>query len=160
MGPQKWTGIMAPIDRNCIKKERKIQYHHLIIYLLTARVVGAPQMILQPVFSIYPCSPLPSGTWQTPGPSIPRCRPATSSSAWQLSVYGKNFNVAIFSDTIKMINVKVFVMIVLIWLYRFTPLSVTWIVFQGHSSVEHFWLKISCSYPIKSKHCSIVDYVK
>ena len=34
----------------------------IIIYPLTARVVGASQMILQPVFSIFPCSPLPSGT--------------------------------------------------------------------------------------------------
>ena len=34
----------------------------IIINPLTARVVGAPQMILQPVFSIFPCSPLPSGT--------------------------------------------------------------------------------------------------
>ena len=34
---------------------------HLIIYPLTARVVGAPQMISQPVFSIFPWSPLPLG---------------------------------------------------------------------------------------------------
>ena len=33
----------------------------IIINPLTARIVGAPQMILQPVFSIFPCSPLPSG---------------------------------------------------------------------------------------------------
>ena len=32
------------------------------IYPLTVRVVGAPQMISQPVSSIFPCSPLPSGT--------------------------------------------------------------------------------------------------
>ena len=51
-----------------------------LIYPLTARVVGAPQMILQPVFSIFPCSPLPSGTWRTPGLSIPRCCLPTSSS--------------------------------------------------------------------------------
>ena len=43
----------------------------IIIYPLTARVVGAPQMILQPVFSIFPCSPLPSGTCRTLGLSIP-----------------------------------------------------------------------------------------
>ena len=35
----------------------------LFIYPLTARVVGPPQMISQPVSSISPCSPLPSGTW-------------------------------------------------------------------------------------------------
>ena len=32
----------------------------VIIYPVTARVVGAPQMISQPVSSIFPCSPLPS----------------------------------------------------------------------------------------------------
>ena len=40
------------------------------IYRLTARVVGALQMISQPVFSIFPCSSLPSGTCRTPGLSI------------------------------------------------------------------------------------------
>ena len=39
----------------------------IIIYPLTARVVEAPQMILQLVSSILPCSQLPSGTWRTPG---------------------------------------------------------------------------------------------
>ena len=34
----------------------------------------------QPVFSIFPCSPLPSGTWRTPGLSIPWwCLPTSSS---------------------------------------------------------------------------------
>ena len=37
------------------------------------RVVGAPQMISQPVSSIFPCSPLPSKTCQNPGLSIPWC---------------------------------------------------------------------------------------
>ena len=45
----------------------------IIINPLTARVAGAPQMILQPVFSIFPCSPLPSRTCRTPGLSIPWC---------------------------------------------------------------------------------------
>ena len=45
----------------------------IIIYPLTARVVWAPLMILQPVFSIFPCSPLPSGTCRTPGLSSPWC---------------------------------------------------------------------------------------
>ena len=39
----------------------------IIINPLTARVVLVPQMTLQPVFSIFPCSPLPSGTCRTPG---------------------------------------------------------------------------------------------
>ena len=51
-----------------------------------------------------------------------------------LSVCGKNFNVAIFSVTIHMINVKLCMMVVLMELYPFIPLSVTLIVLQGHSS--------------------------
>ena len=39
----------------------------IIIYPLTARVVWAPQMISQPVFSIFPCCPLPSGNCRTQG---------------------------------------------------------------------------------------------
>ena len=61
--PQNWTSTII-----------------IIIYSLPARVVGAPQMISQPVFSIVPCSPLPSGTWRTPGLSIPWCCLPTSSS--------------------------------------------------------------------------------
>ena len=52
----------------------------LLFYPLTARVVGASQMISQPVSSILPCSSLPSGTWQNPGLSIPWCCFPTSSS--------------------------------------------------------------------------------
>ena len=51
----------------------------IIINPLTTRVVGAPQMILQPVFSIFPCSPLPSGTCRTPDLPIPWCCLPTSS---------------------------------------------------------------------------------
>ena len=52
----------------------------IIINPLTARVVWVPQMILQPVFFIFPCSPLHSGTCRTPGLSIPWCcLPASSS---------------------------------------------------------------------------------
>ena len=39
----------------------------IIINRLIKRVVGARQMISQPVFSIVLCSPLPSGIWRTPG---------------------------------------------------------------------------------------------
>ena len=45
----------------------------IIIYPLISRVVGAPQMISQPVSSIFLCSSLPSGTLWTPGLSIPWC---------------------------------------------------------------------------------------
>ena len=52
----------------------------IIIYPLTARVFGASQMISQPDSSIFLCSALPSGTWWTPGLSIPLCCLPTSSS--------------------------------------------------------------------------------
>ena len=58
-----------------------------IIYSLTARVVGAPQMISQLVFSLSPRSPLPSGTWRTPGLSILWCRLPPSSSAFSSSPF-------------------------------------------------------------------------
>ena len=44
------------------------RHHHLF---LNTRVVGAPQLISQPVSSIFPCSSPPSGTWRTPSLSIP-----------------------------------------------------------------------------------------
>ena len=53
----------------------------------------------------------------------------------QVSICGENFNVAILLDTVSMMNVKICMMVVLVELYPFLPLSVTLIVFQGHSSV-------------------------
>ena len=51
-----------------------------LAYPLIARVVGASQMTSQAVFSIFLCSRLPSGTWRTPGLSIPWwCLPSSSS---------------------------------------------------------------------------------
>ena len=40
----------------------------IIVYPLTARVVGVLQIISQLVFSIFLCSPPPSGTWWTSRP--------------------------------------------------------------------------------------------
>ena len=64
----------------------------------------------------------------------------------RLSVCGKTFNVAIFSDTINMINVKFCMMVVLIELCPFIPLSLTLIAFQDHSSGKQFYLKNLCLY--------------
>ena len=62
----------------------------IIINPLTARVVGAPQMILQPVFSVFLCSPLPSGACRTQGLSIPWCcLPISSSVCLTLELKGK-----------------------------------------------------------------------
>ena len=61
-------------------RKEEIRWVFIIINPLTARVIGAPQMILQPVFFHFPSSPLSSGTCQTPGLSIPWCCLPTSSS--------------------------------------------------------------------------------
>ena len=70
--------------------------------------------------------------------------------AGQVSVCGKKFNITIFSDPVNMIpKVKLCVMVELIELFPFIPLSVTLIVCQGHSSVKQFVLKNVCSYLVK-----------
>ena len=80
--------------------------------------------------------------------------------AGQVSSRGKNFNNAIFSDTIYVINVKLCMMVLFIKLYLCIPLSVTFTIFQGHSSVNQFPLKFLCSYLIKLKFDRIVLYAK
>ena len=54
----------------------------------------------------------------------------------------KNFNIETFSDTIDVKNVKLCIMILLIELYLFIPLSVTLTFLQGYSSVKQFELKM------------------
>ena len=49
-----------------------------------------------------------------------------------------NFRIWIFSDTLNVINVKLFMMAPLsIEFYLFIPLSLTWTIFQGHSNVNN-----------------------
>ena len=50
----------------------------------------------------------------------------------------KNLDIAIFSDTINVINVKICMRMLLIDLYLLIPFSVTLIIFQNHSSVKQF----------------------
>ena len=72
--------------------QAKTQLIIIIIYPSTVRVAGAPQMFLQPVSSIFPCSPLPSGTWRTqacPFPDVvflPLLLSALSSSPFHFTV--------------------------------------------------------------------------
>ena len=56
----------------------------------------------------------------------------------QVSGYVENFNIGTCSDTINVLNVTLYVVVLLIELYLFIPLSVTLTIFQGHSSVEWF----------------------
>ena len=50
----------------------------------------------------------------------------------------KTFSFRIYSDTITVINVKLCMMVLLIELYLFGPLSMTVTIFQGHSNVKQF----------------------
>ena len=73
------------------KREFKCKYYIILhwstsydtftfTYPLTAGAIGTPQMTSQPVSSIFLFSPLPSGTWWTPGLSTPRyCLPTSFS---------------------------------------------------------------------------------
>ena len=55
---------------------------------LTMRIIGAPQITSQPVLSIFLCSQLPSGTWRTPGLSIPKyCFPTSFSVSLSFSPF-------------------------------------------------------------------------
>ena len=55
-----------------------------------------------------------------------------------VSRFVKNFNRGIYSDTVNVINVKLCMMVLLIELYLFIPLSITLTICQGQSSVEQF----------------------
>ena len=51
---------------------------------------------------------------------------------------GKNFNVAIFSDTINVINDKICMIVLLIELYLSIPITLILTIFQGHWGVKEF----------------------
>ena len=70
----------SPSDYYSDRWFKRILIISIIIYSLTARVVGTPKMISQPASSMFPCFPLLSRTWRTPGLSIPWCCLPTSSS--------------------------------------------------------------------------------
>ena len=59
-------------------------------------------------------------------------------ASWKIVRMAKTFIVAIFLDTVNVINVKLFMMILLIELDLFIALSVTFVVFQGHSNFKKF----------------------
>ena len=69
----------------------------------------------------------------------------------QVSRHVENFNFGIFLDIINVISVKLCMMVLYIEFYLFITLSVTFTLFQGHSSVKLFVLKMLCSYPVKLK---------
>ena len=77
--------------------------------------------------------------------------------AGPLSICGIHFDVGIFSDTTDVVNIKLCIMVVLIEVYPFIPLSVTLIVFQRHRASDSFNWKFKL---VKLKLCTIVDYIK
>ena len=59
----------------------------------------------------------------------------------QVSGLVENVNTGIFSDTVNVIYAKLYMLLLLIELCLFIPLSVTLTIFQGHSNIEQFELK-------------------
>ena len=60
-------------------------------------------------------------------------------------------NIEIFSNTINITNFKVCIMVLLTEFDLFILFSVTLTIFQGHSNIKKFYLKILCSYLIQLK---------
>ena len=60
-------------------------------------------------------------------------------------------NSAVFSDAVNMIHFNFSMKALLIELYPFISLSVTFNIFHGHSSVKQFELYMLCSYWVKLK---------
>ena len=71
----------------------------------------------------------------------------------------KSLTVAIFSNVINMIKLRLCMMVVHIELYPLIRFLVTLIVFQGHSNVKQFQLKI-LFLTDSLKLCTIVDFVQ
>ena len=61
----------------------------------------------------------------------------------------KLFNIAVFSDTVNVMNIKLCMMVLLTELCLFIPLSMTLTVFQGHSCVKQFQLNFFFFFPFK-----------
>ena len=57
---------------------------------------------------------------------------------WSNVLACQNFSTGILSDTINVINVKLCVMVLLVELHLFIPLSVTLTILYSHSNVEQF----------------------
>ena len=50
----------------------------------------------------------------------------------------ENINIGIYPDTTTVINLKLCMIVLVIELYLFIPLSVTFAIVQGHSNFEQF----------------------
>ena len=57
-------------------------------------------------------------------------------SVGQVSGLVKNFIIGIYSDTMTVVNIKLCMMVLLIKLYLFIPLSMTLAIFQGLDSIK------------------------
>ena len=71
----------------------------------------------------------------------------------------KNSDVASFPNTINVIYIKLYKMVLHIKLHLFVPLPMTLIIFQGHGSVKQFQVKILCYESIKLKLCMVIYHV-
>ena len=75
--------LFCYLDLDCLLMDeviRPVHHHHHHYLSLDHEGRWGTTDDSQPISTIFPCSPLPSGTWRTPGLSIPWCFLPTSSS--------------------------------------------------------------------------------
>ena len=149
----KWSLICCYLNTSCVQKQEKVT--HSTKFWSDCHVCTKPREMtnLNTKESIvFPFCLQSSPIWQF------SCNCFTTVDLSQttiiplylfLSVMTQTITVAILPDAINMINVKLCMMVVLTEFYSFIPHSATLIVFQGHSSVKQFSLKMLCFCPIK-----------
>ena len=158
-------------------KTKQLSSH--LIYPLTARAAGPPQMILQPVSSIFPSSPLPS--WQTPGLSIPWCCLPTSSSVClvffplslclatlALLIHTHSWPVALSRTGSEIISITIFLVLLLFLLLLAVVVVVVVVVLEVKNFVPVLWCsrhsRLVHSSPTKSRkrltHATHADLVQ
>ena len=155
----KWMGKKLIYKRHLvIDKSTWINLIIIIINPLTARVVGAPQMILQPVFSIFHCSPLPSGTCRTPGLPIPWCCLPTSSFVrlvffplslclarwfWPGTWWTGDMTIILQSAPLSMVRRSSCISIAF-WILARTSSLVTWSLYEMRSNLRQHLISMAC----------------
>ena len=75
---KKWVISQEPL-RTIVSGNASVHHHHLS---LNHEGQWGTTYDFATCFLHFPCSPQPSGTWRTPGLSIPRCCLPTSSSVY------------------------------------------------------------------------------
>ena len=144
---------MNPWHHTCphkwLRTQSSTHYSSHLIYPLTMRVIGTPQMLSQAVSSIFPCSPLPFGTWWIPSLSIPWCcLPHSSSDClvfFSLSLcLARWFWPHHCSLCLFMMVRRSLCGLIACWILAQTSLLVTWSLYEMHSILQKHLISMAC----------------